>query len=42
MWRDYFGPGAQIVGLDVGPRCKQFEGAQIRVMISDQTGTQTF
>lgn len=36
MWREYFGPGAQIVGIDVDPRCKQFEEAQIRVMIGDQ------
>ena len=24
MWRDYFGPGARIVGVDVDPRCQQF------------------
>jgi cephalosporin hydroxylase len=36
MWREYFGPGAQIVGIDVDPRCKQFEEAQIRVLIGDQ------
>src|SRR5262245_39798052 len=36
MWRRYFGPGAQIVGVDVDPRCKQFEGEQVRVLIGDQ------
>ena len=36
MWREYFGPGAQIVGIDVDPRCKQFEEAQIRVLTGDQ------
>ena len=36
MWRNYFGPGAQIVGIDVDPRCKQFEEEQIRVMIGNQ------
>ena len=36
MWREYFGPGAQIVGIDVDPRCQQFEEAQISVMIGDQ------
>jgi SAM-dependent methyltransferase len=36
MWREYFGAGAQIVGIDVDPRCKQFEEAQIRVMTGDQ------
>src|SRR5688572_18968779 len=25
MWRDYFGPGAKIVGIDIDPRCMQFE-----------------
>jgi len=36
MWREYFGPGAQIVGIDVDPRCQQFEEAGIRVLIGDQ------
>ena len=36
MWRRYFGPGAQIVGVDVDARCKQFEGEQVRVLIGDQ------
>jgi cephalosporin hydroxylase len=36
MWREYFGAGAQIVGIDIDPRCKQFEQAQIRVMIGNQ------
>ena len=36
MWRDYFGPGARIVGIDVDPRCRQFEEAQISVLIGDQ------
>jgi len=36
MWRDYFGPGARIVGIDVDPRCRQFEEAQINVLIGDQ------
>jgi hypothetical protein len=24
MWRDYFGPQATIVGVDINPECKQF------------------
>jgi len=36
MWREYFGPGALIVGIDVDPRCKQFEEQQVRVLIGDQ------
>lgn len=36
MWKEYFGPGARIVGLDVDPRCRQFEEQQISVMIGDQ------
>lgn len=36
MWRDYFGPGARIVGIDIDPRCRQFEGEQITVLIGDQ------
>jgi len=36
MWKEYFGPGAQIVGLDIDPRCAQFEEAQVSVMIGDQ------
>lgn len=36
MWREYFGPGAQIVGIDVDPRCRQFEDDGIRVLTGDQ------
>jgi len=36
MWRDYFGPGARIVGIDIDPRCRQFEEAQISVLTGDQ------
>jgi cephalosporin hydroxylase len=36
MWRDYFGPGARIVGLDIDPRCRQFEEPGIEVLIGDQ------
>ncbi len=36
MWKKYFGPGARIVGIDIDPRCRQFEEAQIEVLIGDQ------
>jgi hypothetical protein len=36
MWREYFGPGCHIVGIDVDPRCKAFEDASTSIMIGDQ------
>ncbi len=36
MWKEYFGPKAQIWGVDVDPKCKAFEEEQIRVLIGDQ------
>jgi Methyltransferase domain len=36
MWRQYFGEGAGIVGVDVNPACRQLEEAQISVVIGDQ------
>jgi cephalosporin hydroxylase len=36
MWRNYFGPGAKIVGIDIDPRCKQFEEPGIEVLIGNQ------
>jgi Methyltransferase domain len=36
MWRHYFGRGARIVGIDLDPRCRQFEGDSVNVMIGDQ------
>jgi SAM-dependent methyltransferase len=37
MWKRYFGPFARIVGLDIDPRCKQFEEEQIQIRIGDQS-----
>lgn len=37
MWRKYFGPFAQIVGIDIEPGCKRFESDQISVRIGDQS-----
>lgn len=36
MWREYFGPGSTIVGIDVNPDCKQHEGEGIEVYIGSQ------
>ncbi|MBE7220007.1 MAG: class I SAM-dependent methyltransferase, partial [Caulobacteraceae bacterium] len=37
MWRDYFGPLAQIVTMDIRPECKQFEADQIAARIGNQS-----
>ena len=36
MWKDYFGEKARIYGIDIDPRCKQFEESQIEILIGDQ------
>lgn len=36
MWRDYLGPKAQIVGVDIEPACKAYEAPGIRIYIGDQ------
>ena len=37
LWKQYFGPYATIVGLDIRPECKEFEEDQISVRIGDQS-----
>lgn len=36
MWKRYFGPYAQIVGIDINENCKEYEEDQIAVRIGDQ------
>jgi hypothetical protein len=36
MWHDYFGAGARIIGVDIDPRCKQFEDENTTILIGDQ------
>ncbi len=36
MWREYFGRGATIVGIDIDPRCKEFAQDDVDIMIGDQ------
>lgn len=37
MWRNYFGPNAKIYGLDIDPRCKEFEEENIEIIIGSQS-----
>jgi hypothetical protein len=37
MWKRYLGPSAQIVGIDIDPRCREYEGPQMAVRIGDQS-----
>lgn len=37
MWRNYFGPLAKIVGIDINPKCKEYEEPGIFVRIGDQS-----
>lgn len=36
MWKEYFGAGAKVLGLDINPECKQHEGDGIEVFIGSQ------
>jgi len=36
MWKQYFGPHARIVGIDVNPECKRFAEDQIEIYIGPQ------
>ena len=36
MWRDYFGPEAVIFGIDINPRCKDYDGEAAQVRIGSQ------
>lgn len=36
MWKKYFGPEAEIIGVDINPDCARFEEDQIKVVIADQ------
>lgn len=37
MWREYFGAGARVVGIDIDPRCRQFEDEATTILIGDQS-----
>jgi cephalosporin hydroxylase len=36
MWRDYFGPKAHIVGVDINPQCADMADGQTEIIIGDQ------
>ena len=36
MWKRYFGPLAQIHGVDIKEKCKQYEEDRIRIWVGDQ------
>tara|TARA_B100000073_G_C23598289_1_gene519303 strand:+ start:186 stop:842 length:657 start_codon:yes stop_codon:yes gene_type:complete len=36
MWKNYFGKGSQIIGLDINPECKQHESEGIEIFIGSQ------
>jgi SAM-dependent methyltransferase len=36
MWREYFGPGVRLFGIDVDPRCRAFADADATILIGDQ------
>lgn len=36
MWKDYFGPKARIIGVDINPECKKFKDKNVEIYIGDQ------
>lgn len=36
MWKQYFGPHAHIIGVDINPACQSLEEEQITIEIGDQ------
>lgn len=36
LWREYLGPQARIVGVDINPECKKLEDEHTRIFIGDQ------
>ena len=36
MWREFFGPEAKIIGIDVDPQCKALEAEGFEIWIGDQ------
>ncbi|OGR68838.1 MAG: hypothetical protein A2081_01145 [Elusimicrobia bacterium GWC2_61_19] len=36
MWKDYFGPGANIFGVDINPHCSKLEEERVRIFVGDQ------
>ena len=36
MWREHFGPGCTVYGVDIDPACRAYAGPNVRVFIGDQ------
>ena len=36
MWKEYFGAGTKVIGIDINPDCKQHEADDIEVFIGSQ------
>lgn len=36
MWKEYFGPGSRIIGIDINPECKKHQADGIEVFIGSQ------
>jgi hypothetical protein len=37
MWKNYFGPKAKIYGIDIDPKCKEYEEENIEIFIGSQS-----
>jgi hypothetical protein len=37
MWRDFFGPEARIIGVDLNPSAKKWEGEGFEIFIGSQS-----
>jgi len=37
MWRDYFGPKARIIGIDLNPNAKKWEAEGFEIFIGSQS-----
>ncbi len=37
MWKNYFGNKAKIYGIDIDPKCKEFEEENIKILIGSQS-----
>ena len=37
MWKEYFGDKAKIYGIDINPKCKEFEEENIEIFIGSQS-----
>jgi hypothetical protein len=36
MWKEFLGPQARIIGLDINPDCKQYESDGVKIVIGSQ------